>query len=178
MIKTPMLFLIIVSMLLSTGCNHYYTSGPDDEDLVEVSYDAVTDLLNNLKQPLPPQSLIVINSLVNVDNLSQKFSFGRIVSDQISSAFHNAGYAVKGMELPTEIFVKNDAGILNLSEESKKALTEIDAKAIVIGSFAPGKENVYISLKVVNIANEKLIATTDFSVPMGPDTKVLLRPKK
>ncbi len=178
MLKKLMLYLSILMLILSTGCNRYYSNGPEDENLVEVSYSAVDNLLVNLKHPLPEGSLVVINSLVNVDNLSQTFSFGRIISDQISSAFHRADYQVMGMELPTELFVKNDAGILNLSPKAKEALNDVGAKALVIGSFAPGKRNAYISLRIVDIASQNIIATTDFSVPIGPDAKVLLKPKE
>ncbi len=178
MLKKLMLYLSLLMLVLSTGCNRYYATTPEDENLVEVSYHAVDNLLVNLKKPLPEGSLVVINSLVNVDNLSQTFSFGRIISDQISSAFHRADYQVMGMELPTELFVKNDAGILNLSPKAKQALNAVGAKALVVGSFAPGKRNAYISLRIVDIASQNIIATTDFSVPIGPDTKMLLKPKK
>ncbi|MCK5121522.1 MAG: hypothetical protein KAQ91_06040 [Methylococcales bacterium] len=178
MIKKQIFYLLILMITLSTGCSRYYSNEPDDENLVEVSFKEVDNLLINLKQPLPTGSLVVINSLVNVDDLSQTFSFGRIISDQISSAFHRAGYRVMGMELPTEIFVKDDAGILHLSAKTKKALNDIAAGSLVIGSFAPGKRNVYISLRIVDIASQNVIATTDFSVPMGPDAKILLKPKK
>jgi len=178
MLKKLMFYLSILTLILSTGCNRYYSNEPEDENLVEVSYNAVDNLLVNLKQPLPKGRLVVINSLVNDDNLSQTFSFGRIISDQISSAFHRAGYRVMGMELPTELFVKNEAGILNLSPKAKSALNDVGAKALVIGSFAPGKRNVYISLRIVDIASQNIIATTDYSVPIGPDAKNLLKPKK
>lgn len=176
--KQTIIFLMMATAALA-GCNRaYYSSEPDDEDLVEVSYQTVEDLLLNLKQPLPKGSLVVINSLVNVDDLSQTFSFGRILSDQISSAFHRSGYRIMGMELPTEIFVKNESGILHLSDETKEALHNVGASALVVGVFAPGKRNAYISLRVVDIASQNFISTTDLSVPMGPDAKQLLKPKK
>lgn len=179
MLKKQTIIFLVLAMAALAGCNRaYYSTEPDDEDLVEVSYQAVEDLLENLKQPLPKDSLVVINSLVNVDDLSQTFSFGRILSDQISSAFHRSGYRIMGMELPTEIFVKNDSGILHLSDETKEALNNIGASALVVGVFAPGKRNAYISLRVVDIASQNFISTTDLSVPMGPDAKILLKSKK
>ena len=178
MIKKQMFSLLVLTLILSTGCTRNHVNVPEDANLVEVSYGAVDNLLINLKQPLPKGELVIINSLVNVDDLSQSFSFGRIISDQISSAFHRAGYRVMGMELPTELFVKNDAGILHLSTTVKEALDKVGAQALVIGSFAPGKLNAYISLRIVDIASQNFIATTDYSVPMGPDAKILLKPKK
>ncbi len=179
MLKKQSIFALALITLISTGCSRYYHHNePDDENLVDVSYSAVDNLLLNITKPVPAGSLIVINSLVNVDDLNQTFSFGRILSDQISSAFHRAGYRITGMELPTEIFQKNDSGILYLSDETKQALTDAGASALMVGVFAPGKRNAYISLKLIDIASQNVISTTDLSVPMGPDAKALLKPKK
>ncbi len=171
--KSMLLPALLLLSLLS-GCSSWYRYHDiEDDDLIEVSYDAVDQLLKNLKQPLPRGSLVVINSLVNVDDLGQTLPFGRIVSDQISSAVHQAGYRVTGMELPTEIFAKNDAGILQLPEKTKEALNAVHANAVIVGSFATGRSNVYVSLRVVEIATGNIISSTDYSVPMGPDAKTL-----
>lgn len=178
MFKKQAVVLLIAAVTALSACNRvYYSQEVDDDDLVEVSYDAVDRLLSNLRQPLPRGSLIVINSLVNVDDMSQSFSFGRIVSDQIASAIHRSGYRVMGMELPTEIFVKNENGILQLSEETKTGLADVGAQALVIGTFAPGKKNAYVSLRVVDIDSGYFVSTTDYSIAMGPDAKNLLKPK-
>ncbi len=169
----------LLSALMLSGCSPwYYHNDIEDDDLVEVSYNAVDQLLLNLKQPLPKGSLVVINSMVNVDDLGQTLPFGRIVSDQLTSSLHRAGYRVMGMELPTEIFAKNDAGILQIPEKTKDALNAVHASAIVIGSYAAGRDNVYVTLRVVDIATQNFIASTDYSIPRGPDAKVLTTPPK
>lgn len=174
MFKKQIIVLMILALTMLSGCSRMFRpSETKDDDLVEVSYQAVDQLLLNLKQPLPKGSLVVINSMVNVDDLGQTLPFGRIVSDQVSSAMHRAGYRVMGMELPTEIFAKNDAGILQLPEKTKEGLNAVHASALVIGSFAAGRNNVYISLRVVDIATQNIISSTDYSVPMGPDAKVM-----
>ncbi|WKJ90524.1 FlgO family outer membrane protein [Methylomonas montana] len=170
--KTMALMLLALTML--GGCYRFSRPEIKDDNLVEVSYQVVNQLILDLRQPLPRGSLVVINSLVNVDDLGQSLPFGRIVSDQISSAFHRSGYQVMGMELPTEIFAKNEAGILQLPEKTKEALNNVGAKAVVIGSFAPGHDNVYVSLRVVEIASQNVISSADYSVPMGPDAKALV----
>ena len=169
---------LIASVVLATtllgGCGpRYYQGGVEDDNLVEVSYSAVNQLILNLQEPLPRGSLVVINSLVNVNDMGQTLPFGRIVSDQISSAMHQSGYRVMGMELPTEIFAKNEAGILELPEKTREALNDVHANALVIGTYAAGRKNVYVSLRVVDIATQNVISSTDYSIPMGPDAKRL-----
>jgi hypothetical protein len=176
--KNKMLVSAILALTMLSGCSSYYRyhNEVEDDDLVEVSYNAVNQLLLNLKQPLPRGSLVVINSLVNVGDLGQTLPFGRIVSDQISSAMHQNGYRVMGMELPTEIFTKNESGILELPEKTKEALDAVHANALVIGTYAAGRKNVYVSMRVVDISSQNIISSTDYSIPMGPDARVLATP--
>jgi TolB-like protein len=172
--KKSILASILLALTSLSGCgiyNQYHYV--KDDDLVEVSYEVTEHLLLNLKQPLPKGSLIVVNSLVNVNDLGQTLPFGRIVSDQITSALSRSSYRVMGMELPTEIFAKNDAGILALPEKTKQALNDVHANALVLGTYAAGQKNVYVSLKVVELATQNVISSTDYSIPMGPDAKRL-----
>lgn len=172
--KNSILASILLALTSLSGCgvyNQYHYV--KDDDLVEVSYEVTEHLLLNLKQPLPKGSLIVVNSLVNVNDLGQTLPFGRIVSDQITSALSRSSYRVMGMELPTEIFAKNDAGILVLPEKTKQALNDVHANALVLGTYAAGQKNVYVSLKVVELATQNVISSTDYSIPMGPDAKRL-----
>lgn len=180
--KKHMLVSALLASTALSGCgiyNQYHYV--KDDDFVEVSYEAVDQLLANLKQPLPRGSLIVLNSLVNVNDLGQTLPFGRIVSEQITSAMSRSGYRVMGMELPTEIFNKNDAGILELPEKTKQALNDVHATALVVGTYAAGRKNVYVSLRIVDIISQNIISTTDYSIPMGPDAKSMTtipEPKK
>lgn len=61
--------------------------------------------------------MIVVSTLVNVDDLNQTSAFGRIVSDQIASVFNNAGYRIMGMEMPTAVFVKEEGCICPMKPE-------------------------------------------------------------
>lgn len=174
--QKSLLVSLIVALCLLSGCgvyNQYHYVY--DDDWVEVSYDGVEQLLTNLTQPLPRGSLVVVNSLVNVNDLGQTLAFGRIVSDQITSSLHQNGYRVMGMELPTEIFSKNEAGILELPEKTKEALNNVHATALVYGTYAAGRKNAYVSLRVVDISTENIISTTDYSIKMGPDAKAMTR---
>lgn len=177
MLKKQMIVLMVLTLSLLAGCSRMMRPNETkDDNLVEVSYGAVNELIEKLRLPLPKGSLVVINSLINVDTLAQNQAFGRIVSDQISSAFHRSGYLVMGMELPTEIFTKNDTGILQIPEKTKEALNILGAKAVVVGSYAPGRNNVYVSLRVVEIASQNVMSSTDYAVSMGPDAKALAAP--
>lgn len=178
MLKKATFLLPALLMAVLTGCtsNPYYHE-IKDADLVEVSYDAVETLKHNLKRTIPEGSLIIISTLLNVDDLKKTSSFGRIISDQLASAFHNSGYRIIGMEMPIDLFIMQEGGVLHLSDETKKILKDYGAAAIVGGVYAPGKKSVYVSLRMIDTVSKNIISSTDLSVPLGPDAKVLLESK-
>ena len=172
--KTVFMTLGLLSLILS-GCSFNSYQAPKDVDLIPVSQEAAKNLLTKSKKNLPKNSLVVVSSFVNVDQLKQTSSFGRIVSSQIASAFFNSGYRIKAMELPTELFVQSNSGFLQLSSEARAALKSHGASALVVGVFAPGRRTAYVTTRMIDIDTLEVISSTDFSVPMGVDAKVLLK---
>ncbi len=177
MLKKTTLFIpaLLAATLSGCGINRQYEI--KDANLVEVSYEAVDDLKGHLTRAVPKNSLIIVSTLLNVDNLNKTSAFGRIVSDQIASAFHQSGYQIIGMEMPIDLFVMKEDGTLHVSDETKAIFKHYNANVLVGGVYAPGKRNTYVSLRMVNLTSRNIISSTDFSVPMGPDAKLLTQPK-
>lgn len=177
MLKKTTFFIpaLLAATLSGCGMNQQYEI--KDANLVEVSYDAVDELKDKLTRVVPKNSLIIVSTLLNVDNLNKTSAFGRIVSDQIASAFHQSGYQVIGMEMPIDLFMMKEDGTLQMSDETKAMLKHYNASVLVGGVYAPGKRNTYVSLRMVNLNTKNIISSTDFSVPMGPDAKLLTQPK-
>jgi hypothetical protein len=171
--------IIIPALLLATlyGCSWNRYQEVKDTNLIEASLDATDKLRDKLARMVPPHSLIVVSTLLNVDNLNQTSAFGRIVSDQIASAFHDAGHEIIGMEMPIDLFVMQEGGELALSGDTKAKLRKQQAAVLVGGVYAAGKKNTYVSLRVIDVFSKRVISTYDFSVPMGPDAKLLLEPR-
>lgn len=177
MLKKATIFIpaLLAATLGGCGINSQYEI--KDANLVEVSYEAVNELKDRLTRTVPKNSLIIVSTLLNVDNLNKTSAFGRIVSDQIASAFHQSGYEIIGMEMPIDLFVMKEDGTLQMSDETKAMLKHYNASVLVGGVYAPGKRNTYVSLRMVNLNTRNVISSTDFSVPMGPDAKLLTLPK-
>ncbi len=169
-------FTLILVVTLLGGCITWPYQVTKDVDLIEHSYEATQTLLQQTKKPLPHNSLVVISPFISVDEFGQTTPFGRIISYQIASAFNNAGYRIKTIELPTKLFIKKEDGIIHLSDKTKSALTINDAAGLVVGVYAAGRNTTYVSIQMIDVASEMIISTTDFSVSMGPDAKALLRP--
>ncbi len=174
--KTAILIPALLAVLLN-GCGIHNYSEVKDADMVDVSYNAAKQLQAHLSRTLPKHSLIIVSTLLNVDNLNKTSAFGRIISDQIASSFHQSGYQIIGMELPLDLFIMNEDGSLKLSDAHKALLKHYQAGVIVGGVYAAGKKNAYVSLRIVDLKTKNLLSSTDLSLPMGPDAKKLMLPK-
>lgn len=170
--------LLIPALLTASlsGCGMFRNYEVKDADLVDVSYDAVDELQDRLTRKIPKNTLIIVTTLLNVDNRNKTSAFGRIVSDQIASAFHKSGYQIIGMELPIDLFIMKEDGTILLSEDTKKMLKRYRAAVLVGGVYAPGKKNSYVSLRVIETATKTIVSSADISIPMGPDAKMLMTP--
>lgn len=172
--KKILIICALFSIVLSACTSNRYQE-PKDIDLIPVSQQAAQELLAQSVKVLPKNSLVVVSSFVNVNDLKQTSAFGRIASSQIASAIFKSGYRIRSMELSTEDFIQTNSGFHKLSEEAKAALKNQGASALIVGVFAPGRKTAYVNVRMVHLLENEVIASTDFSVPMGADAKVLLK---
>ncbi len=178
MLKKATLITAVLLLATLSGCgvNRYFDV--KDADLIEVSNDVTDELREKATRSIPKNSLILVSTLLNVNDLHETSAFGRIISDQIASSFHNSGYRIIGMELPIDLFMMKKGGALHLSDEIKTIIKPYNAAVIVGGVYAPGKRNTYVSLRIVDLYTKNIISSTDIAVPMGPDARKLLLSEK
>ena len=67
------------------------------------------------------------------------------------------------------------SGEFILSRKVKELSFEHDAQAVIIGTYAAAKNIVYVTLKVVDVRDNIIVYSTDYSLPIDEDTKKLLR---
>jgi len=178
--STILISALLISILsgCSSSLRFFKTQGYLNTDLIEASYDATSELKEELVRKVPKGTLIVVSTLLNVKKKpNETSSFGRIISNQIATDLHNSGYQIIAMDLPLDLFMMTEVGELKLSEEDKAILKHYNAAVLVGGVYAPGKQNAYVTLRAVNRFTKQVIASTDFSVVLGPDVKTLLKPK-
>jgi hypothetical protein len=168
--------IMLLATLSGCGASRYFEVR--DADLIEVSNDVTDELREKATRALPKNSLILVSTLLNVNDLHETSAFGRIISDQIASSFHNAGFRIIGMEMPIDLFMMKEGGALHLSEEVKAKLKPYNAAVIVGGVYAPGKRNTYVSFRIVDLYTKNIISSTDIAIPMGPDARKLLQSEK
>lgn len=157
-----------------TACQ---TFGPE-ANLMELNHFAGDELIKKAGYAIDKNKLIIIASFVNIDNLLDSSSLGRITSQQVASQFINNGYHVVEMLLSKDIIIKEQGGEFLLSRELKKIGQEYEAQAVVVGTYAVGSDYIYITTKLIDSINNKTISSHDYKIVKTNDMKTLLGENK
>ena len=171
--------LAVVSLV---GCSN--TPGPKPEPtweqaannpLVPANYKAADALLGQIKNTLGKSQPLIIATVVNIDNLDQSSTLGRVLSEQVSARFTQAGYHMVEMKFRSNVYVKRSQGELMLTREIKDLAQSHDAQAVIVGTYGQSDDYVFVNLKVIQPANNIVLAVQDYVLPIDSSIKALLR---
>ncbi|HIG14396.1 MAG TPA: hypothetical protein EYQ32_08065 [Gammaproteobacteria bacterium] len=145
-----------------------------DDDLGGSSHRAADSMIKKAGARLDTQRSIAAASFVNIDDLSESSSFGRIVSQQLASRLSSHGFQIIEMLLRKSVYIQQQAGEFLLSRELKNISKEHNVQAAIVGTYAVGKNSVYVTAKIVDSASSIVIASHDYELALGPNTRSLL----
>ena len=117
---------------------------------------------------------IVVATSVNVDDLSESSTFGRLASQLVASRLAQLGYQVRDVTYTRVLSVTPETGEMVLSREASKLAAQYDAQAVVAGAYAIGGERIYLNLRLLDANDGRLLSTVDLSVPLNEDTQRMI----
>jgi len=148
--------------------------------LQDYSYDAADQLISKAQYNFTPDSPILIGTLNNVDKLERSSTFGRIVAEQVASRFSQRGFRVAELKMRNSVNIKqglgdpDESGEFLLSRDITVISGEHQASAVVTGTYAVGGKEVYVNLKMIDVATGRVMTATDFAVPLDGNIDELL----
>lgn len=180
---------LLAAGLVLTGCDATKPSKPREpsyadarnDQFINVNKEAAEELLFQLAQKTTVNSAdihtMLISTLVNIDNLQESSTLGRIVSEQISARFTSAGYRMVELKFHETIYVEGSGGggEFMLSRNTERLAHAYAAQAVVVGSYAQSNDFVYINLKVIRPDTNAVLATHDYALPLNHNNKRMLR---
>ena len=171
-----LILLSLLSIALLAGCHVKFATKIKpikDANIITVSHRVAANMIKQSEDRLDPGQLIV-TSFANVDDLRNSSTFGRIIAQQIGSGFSNRGHPVIELLLRDTVYIGIKEGEFLLSRALKDLTVEHDAQAVIVGTYAIGKNNVYVTTKLIRASDTVVIAAEDFALPLGPDVKKLV----
>jgi TolB-like protein len=140
-----------------------------DVNLVAVGYTMADKLAESVAQFIGPSDPLIVASFVNVNNLQESSSFGRIIAEQIVSRFVQRGQKVIELKLrQNSIFIGEGQGEFMLSRDVREISKTYNASAVVVGTYAEGGDRLYVSARVVRPTDNIIISAYDAGILMDP----------
>lgn len=135
------------------------------EDMVEAGYAIAETLERNLKADLSKDQPLIVASFVNVDNLTQSSTFGRMLAEHVASRLSQKGYKIIELRLrQTSIFIKEGKGEFMLSRDVRDLGREHNAAAVVVGAYGEMGDKTYASARIVGAQDSVVLSSCDYSV--------------
>ncbi|MDX1605297.1 MAG: FlgO family outer membrane protein [Candidatus Competibacterales bacterium] len=167
--------LVLLAGCASNGESDAPTFQPvRDDDLVSRSYEAAEALLAQVPWIRDNRQPLLTGTFVNINSLENSSALGRIVAEQISSRFAQDGFTMVEMKLRQNVFIQQNGGEFVLSREVRNLSRVHNAQAVIAGTYAVGRRNVYVTARLIRAADNLVLAAYDYSMPLGPDAKALL----
>lgn len=171
-----LLFCLALAWLLTAcvGYSQYLSrkSSPDVELSALIDKAAAKMLRSNPE--LLKQSPVIAASFVNIDSLMESSTLGRLSSELFASALAREGMLVREVKMRDSLFIEESVGELILSREVQRLSAAHAARSILIGTYAVGQSQVYISVRLVRTGDSFVIGSTDIRLPLNANVQALL----
>lgn len=181
--------VLALSGLLLAACEALPVAEPSYEQAVTgnlfntVNYHAATELMKRYPAPASASNApggssgapFIVATLVNIDQLEQSSTLGRLVSEQIASRLTQLGHGVVELKVRNGIYMKRNEGEFLLTREIKEIASVHQAQAVIVGTYAESANLVYVNLKAVNPANSMILAAYDYALPLDAQIRSMVR---
>lgn len=164
--------LVFLSLL---GCSNPQ-SGYDkikDDDIISRVSKAASKLVDD--DVIGPGHRIIVTSFANVDDLSTSSRFGRMIAQQFAAEIASAGYTVIEILMSDALQINSAQGEFLLSREVAMLGEKHDADVVVVGTYAEGRDNVYITTKLIRASDSVVLSASNFDINLGPDARLMIR---
>lgn len=165
--------LLVTTLVLASCANKKYDTGIDQ--IISTNRAAANNLIRMAGPQLSPSSNIIAASFASIDDLTQSSTFGRVASQQLTSQLTAAGYSVVEMLLRNSVYISATEGEFLLSREVNEISAQHNAHLVLVGTYAVGENNVFVTAKLVRTADSMIVASHDYVLPYTRDVRTLLR---
>jgi hypothetical protein len=150
-------------------------------DLIATSYKAVDTLLDRARARLGDDARVLVATYVDLDDMTQTGSFGRLSGELVSSRLAQQGYASVNLNIREKaLAVMQKEGQFMLSRDIDKLSNKYEGDAVLVGTYtvadteAEADEAVYATLRLVDTKTHETIGAIDYQMPIGPRMERLL----
>jgi hypothetical protein len=145
-------------------------------DLGSLTYRAIDRLVSGVPD-LTLGRAVVVGTIVDVQRVDKSMPFGNLVADLARSRLVQKGVPVSDMRLRAAILLDSRQGEITLANDRAAVRPPPVASAILTGTYAAGDDFIFVSLKLVTVADARIVGAVDYAVPRHGAELLLLPPQ-
>lgn len=127
--------LAIGALGLVGGCGRVEINRKDSVNVVKENYEAVDRMLKAARRELPENSKILTATFVDLDDVTNASSLGRLLGETASARLTQRGHTVVNMKVRRDSVAINADGEFLLSRDARQLSMDYDAKAVLVGTY-------------------------------------------
>ncbi|MDR2160896.1 MAG: hypothetical protein LBO77_01985 [Desulfovibrio sp.] len=147
---------------------------PDGANLLTANTYAGDALSSMLLQRVDMGSGILATSLVRLDTLDDTSSFGRLAGQQIASRIAQHGFLVLDVRLTHALTVSKEGEFMLSRDMGRLLAAEYNAHAVLVGTYSPSGNKIFVSARVLRLADGAALAAYEYHLPYDSDAASLL----
>ncbi len=148
---------------------------PEGSTMLTMNTYAADALQRMVLARLGSGSGILVASFVELENFDRTSAFGLLVSQQVASRLGQYGFRVLEARLGSALRMDRRGGEFMLTRDSAKLLADnYDAGAALIGCYSDAGSMIYVSARVVRLADNAIVGAYEYYLPRAGEISTLL----
>jgi len=177
-------FILVAAALFVAGCSGRYDDMPASWSIPSGEYDKASigrfktgylvDQIDNYYKGVSPGP-IGVTTLVNLDDLYETSSFGRIYSEHLMSELVMRGYDVVELRHADALRFLSAGGEFGLSRELGAVRASQQLGTVLVGTYEVSPERVYINARLINPSTSMILSAGSVEMSKTKEIAKLLR---
>lgn len=118
---------------------------------------------------------IAVTTFVNIDDLYQSSTFGRVLGEQLISELAMRGYSVVELRMADALQIMHNQGEFGLSRETPHLKNNQQVGAIVVGTYTVSPVRVYINARIIDPASSMVVSVGSVEMSKTREIEQMLR---
>lgn len=176
--------LVLAVGLLVAGCSGRYDDMPASWSVPSGEYEKtaigrfktgyLVDQIDNFYKGVSPGP-IGVTTLVNLDDLYETSSFGRVYSEHLMSELVMRGYDVVELRHADALRFLSAGGEFGLSRELGAVRASQQLGSVLVGTYEVSPERVYINARLINPSTSMILSAGSVEMSKTKEIAKLLR---
>ena len=146
--------------------------------IFQVAQGLAFQLRQNLREDDLRAWPCIVTSFADIDNLNSSSRFGRLLAEAVSSQLFRQGAVIRDVRSAKSLFVQPRNGELILSRNAKSLAKQMDARAVIAGTYGKGASSVAVNIRMIDLQTRAVVSVAMTELARTPAIEALLGREK